>query len=108
MAAAFFNRVAPDGWRAISAGQEPADAVNPDVVRLLDGSPVEALLDRESPRPITAVPTRERIIAIDCDVPGAARWDLRTQEITDPMRDELQERAEALAREVGHGTDGQG
>jgi len=110
MAAAFFNRVTPSGWQAISAGQEPARAVNPDAVRLLAGSPVETLLDRDPPRPITAVEAAERVIAIDCEVPGAECWSLAQQEIDESMRDELRERAEALAREIGqgHGADGRG
>lgn len=107
MAAAFFNRVAPSGWQAISAGQEPAETVNLDTVRLLTGSPVETLLDRDPPRPITAVATPERVIAIDCEVAGAARWDLVHQEINEGMRDELRERAEVTALEIerGHGAD---
>ncbi len=110
MAAAFFNRVTPSGWQAISAGQEPARAVNPDTVRLLAGNPVETLLDRDPPRPITAVEAPERVIAIDCEVPGAECWTLAQQEIDESMRDERRERAEALAREIGrgHGTDGRG
>jgi len=107
MAAAFFNRVAPSGWQAVSAGQEPAETVNLDTVRLLTGSPVETLLDRDPPRPITAVATPERVIAIDCEVSGAARWDLVHREINEGMRDELRERAEVMALEIerGHGAD---
>jgi hypothetical protein len=103
MAAAFFNRVAPPGWHATSAGQEPDPAVSPDAVRLLAGTGAEALLDREPPRPIVAAPAPTRLVAIDCDVPGAERWDLRHQRVGDAMRDELRERAEALARAVATG-----
>lgn len=108
MAAAFFNRVAPSGWQAVSAGQEPAETVNLDTIRLLTGSPVEALLDRNPPRPITAVETPDRVIAIDCNVPGAARWDLVHHEINEGMRDELRERTEAIAVEIERGHDADG
>ncbi len=100
MAAAFFNRVAPDGWRATSAGQEPDPVVSPHAIRLLAGTDAEALLDRDPPRPIAGVLGPARTVAIDCDVPGAARWALRHQEVGEAMRDELRARAQTLAREL--------
>ncbi len=100
MAAAFFNRVAPDGWRAISAGQEPDPVVSPHAIRLLAGTDAEALLDRDPPRPIAGVPSPARTVAIDCDVSGADRWALRHQEVGEAMRDELRTRAQTLAREL--------
>lgn len=101
--AAFFNRVAPAGWQATSAGVTPQDAVSLNAIRLLAGDDAEALLDLAPPQPVSAVPAPERIIAIDCDVPAAARWDLTHQEFAPPMRDELRHRVEALAREIGNG-----
>jgi len=53
----------------------------------------------ETPRPIAAVPNPERIVSIDCDVPGATRWNLGHQEFAAPMRDEIRAHAEALAHE---------
>jgi hypothetical protein len=38
------------------------------------------------------------VVAIDCDVAGAARWDLAVAEPCEAMRDELAVRATALAR----------
>lgn len=35
IAEAYFNRFAPDGWRAISAGLTPAEKVHPNAVRLM-------------------------------------------------------------------------
>ena len=35
IAEAYFNKYAPDGWKAISAGVKPADSVNPNAVRLM-------------------------------------------------------------------------
>ena len=103
MAAAFFNRVAPDGWRATTAGQEPSPTVSPNAVRLLAGGDADALLDREPPRPIAEVASPARTVAIDCDVPGAERWNLANRQFDDAMRDELRDRAEALARGLADG-----
>lgn len=103
MAAAFFNRVAPGTWQATSAGVMPQEAVSLNAIRLLRGSDAEALLDVTPPQPVAAVPSPDRIVAIDCDVPHAERWDLQHQDFAEPMREELQGRAEALAREVGDG-----
>ncbi len=103
IAAAFFNRVAPEGWAALSAGVEPQETVGLNAIRLLEGTDAEALLDLTPPQPVGAVPSPDRIVAIDCDVPHAERWDLLHQEFESPMRDELRSRAEALARAVGSG-----
>ncbi|MGH2559985.1 MAG: hypothetical protein ACRDJH_13035 [Thermomicrobiales bacterium] len=100
MAAAFFNAVAADGWLATSAGLDAQDSVSANAVRLLAGSHAEALLDHAPPVPFAAVPTPDRVVAIDCAVPGAVRWNLRHQEVNEAMRDEIRDRAEALARSV--------
>ncbi len=103
MAAAFFNRLAPETWQATSAGVTPQEAVSLNAIRLLKGDNAEVLLDLTRPQPVGAVPSPDRVIAIDCDVHGAERWDLLHQEFEAPMREELRSRAEALAREVGDG-----
>lgn len=103
MAAAFFNRVAPPGWQATTAGHEPSASVSPDAVRLLAGSDADALLDREPPRPIADVSPPARTVAIDCDVPGGERWDLANPEFDDAMRDEIRGRVEVLARDLADG-----
>ncbi len=100
MAAAWFNHVTPSGWWATSAGLEPQAAVSIQTVDLLAGTPAEEMLDRDAPRPIEAVGASEYVISIDCDVPGAQRWDLVHRVMGEAMRDELRERAEALAREI--------
>jgi hypothetical protein len=100
MAAAFFNAVAPDGWHATSAGQEPAVTVSPDAVHLMAGSTAASYLDREPPRPLEAIKEPARVVAIDCEVPGAERWALTHQQIGEAMRDELERRAVMLAREA--------
>lgn len=103
MAAAFFNRVAPAGWAAISAGTEPQEAMSAHAIRLLADSNAEPFLDLTPPRPLSSVTDPARMIAIDCRVPDAERWELAHQEFETPMRDELRQRAEALARAVGDG-----
>ncbi|MGH2535285.1 MAG: hypothetical protein ACRDJW_23740 [Thermomicrobiales bacterium] len=100
LAAAFFNAAAPAGWRATSAGLEPQAAVSANAVRLLAGSHAEALLDRDPPRSMAAVQAPDRVVAIDCDAPGADRWDLRPQELSEVMRDDIRARAEALAQSI--------
>ena len=35
IAEAYFNRFAPEGWRAVSAGLTPAERVHPNAVRLM-------------------------------------------------------------------------
>lgn len=103
MAAAFFNHVAPVGWQGTTAGHEPSATVSPNAVRLLVGSDAEALLDHAPPRLIAAVDSAARIVAIDCEVPGAERWDLDSREFNEAMRDEIRARVEALARTLADG-----
>ena len=102
MAAAFFNNTVPPGpdWQATSAGQEPDEVVGPTTVQLLAGTDAESHLDLETPRPIAAVIAPDRVVAIDCDVPGAERWNLANQEFDEAMRDEIRNRAETLAKEL--------
>ncbi len=104
MAAAFFTRVAPPGWSATSAGLEPDPVVSPRAVRLLAGGEAEPLLDWEPPRPFHAVGVADRLVAIDCAPDGATdHWELRHRKFDAVMRDELRDRAEALAAEVHDG-----
>ncbi len=98
MAAAWFTLAAPPGWRAASAALDPAGAVSPNAVRLLAGTPAEGLLDHTAPVLLTAMPAAALVVAIDCEVAGAARWDLAVAEPCAAMRDELAVRASALAR----------
>ena len=100
MAAAFFNQLAPAGWRAVSAGQEPQETLGTNAIRLLTGTVAEPFLDRELPRQISAVAAPTQIIAIDCIVPGAAQWVLTNQQFDDAMREEIRERVTDLARSL--------
>lgn len=98
IAAAIFNQIAPAGWRATSAGQEPQETLGTNAIRLLAGTAAESFLDRELPRPIAAVGAPARIVAIDCAVPGAERWSLSNQQFDEAMRDEIRGRVADLTR----------
>ena len=97
MAAAYLNRVAPDGWSATSAGLEPDPVVSQNAVRLLAGGDADAFLDLDVPRAVDAVSAVDRVIAIDCDVAGAERWDLASGTFDEAMREEIRGRVERLA-----------
>ncbi len=104
MAAAFFNRAAPAGWRAISAGVDPASSLSSTAEILLEGTGAEGFLDRAAPRPVTALPDPERLVAlrnpdIQYELPAADTWDLAHASGT-PLRDEIRTRTEAPARSV--------
>jgi hypothetical protein len=100
LAAAFFNAGPPPGWRAASAGLHPQEAVSEEAVRLVVGTDAEALLDHTGPRPLAAIPAPDLVVAIDCEVGGARRWDLVHDEGGVAMRDELAIRAAELVREM--------
>lgn len=99
LAAAFFTNEDSSGWRALSAGLEPDESVSEHAVRLLEGDPAAALLDRTAPRPIDGF-SADLVVAIDCDVAGANRWDLTDAWPSEQARDELRARSAALAREL--------
>ena len=102
IAAAFFDRAAPEGWRADSAGLEPDPVVSSRAVALLADTDAASTLDRSAPRGIPAVTTPALVVAIDCAVQGAAeRWDLRHGGFDEAMRGELRERVERLAQALG-------
>jgi len=108
VAAAFFNAAAPAGWQAISAGLEPGQSLSPTAARLLAGTSAEPFLDHAAPHPIDAALAADRVIAIRnplirFEVPGAGTWDLTAAEFDEHMRDEIRDRVEALAGELGLG-----
>jgi hypothetical protein len=105
IAAAFFNRAAPTGWRAESAGIDPDETLSPTAERLLAGTGAEDFLDRSPPRPIAAVMNPKRIVAlrnpaIDYELVATDVWNL-THSAGSPLRDEIRLRAETLARSIG-------
>jgi hypothetical protein len=93
IAAAYFDKSAPPGWCAISAGVDRAETLSHTAARLLAGSTAVAFLDLAPPRPIAAVPDPERVIAlrnpsIRYELEGAEAWDLAHPE-GEPLRDEI-------------------
>ncbi len=89
IAAAWFNRLAPSGWRALSAGLEPQAQLGDNALRLVAGTDAAAHLHRTPPRSIGDAGDSDRIVAIDCDVPGAKRWDLSAAGFTDELAEEI-------------------
>ncbi len=105
MAAAWFNGSGVAGWSATSAGVEPQAAVSQNAVRLLAGTPVESLLDRSAPRPVSEVPAADLVVAIDCGqgLSGAVSWRLSHQEFDTAMGEEIRDRVRALAADLSSG-----
>jgi len=104
MAAAYFNNAASPEWRAVSAGIEPAEALSPTAATSLAGTAAEKFLDRSPPRSLAAVSDPHRIVAlknpaIQFELTSAEVWDC-THSAGTPLRDEIQIRAEALARSI--------
>src|SRR5262245_25268952 len=103
VAAALFNAAAPSGWRAVSAGVQPQELPSEHAAALLAGYAAAHFLELDAPRPIRAGQA-ELVVAIDCDVPGARRWQL-THEWPDPhVRDELDVLVADLAAELSRET----
>jgi protein-tyrosine-phosphatase len=106
IAAAFFNRTAPAGWRALSAGVDPAETLSPTAESLLAGTGADDFLDRSPPRPVAAIAEPRRVIALRNPAiqyalaSSAETWDLEHSSGA-PLRDEIQLRAETLARSLG-------
>ena len=108
LAAAFFNAAAPAGWRAASAGVEPQAAISAAAVALVAGTAGESRLEGGAPIGLADAGPRDRMVAIDCAVVGAERWDLEVTEVGPAQRDEIRTRAEALAAELSAGSAGLG
>ncbi|MCS7119644.1 MAG: arsenate reductase ArsC [Nitrososphaerota archaeon] len=51
IAEAYFNKYAPEGWRAVSAGIQPADKVHPNAVKLMLEDGIN--ISRKKPKLIT-------------------------------------------------------
>lgn len=51
IAEAYFNKYAPSGWEAISAGMEPADEIHPNAVKLMFEEGID--ISRQKPKLLT-------------------------------------------------------
>jgi hypothetical protein len=106
IAAAWFDALAPAGWAATSAGVWPQESASAHAPRLLAGTAASAFLDSELPRPVSAVPDRALVVAIDCPAgatPAGEVWSLAHQEFGEPMVAELRARVADLVRRLDSG-----
>jgi protein-tyrosine-phosphatase len=106
IAQAYFDAMRIDGWRAVSAGTEPQATISAHAARLLAGTPAADSLDPGLPRPVTAVPNPDLVIAIDCAEPptaDAVTWRLQHQTFDTPLRDEIHELVTDLAARLHTG-----
>jgi protein-tyrosine-phosphatase len=62
IAEAYFNRFAPEGWRAISAGLTPAESVHPNAIRLMLEEGID--ISYKKPQQLTRELQEEAEIAI--------------------------------------------
>jgi len=94
VAEAYFNAMAPPGWRAVSAGSKPAEEIHPNAVKLM----LEEGIDISGNRPKRLTPELQRIAEIGvivCGESGACpavytRY-VEHWEIPDPARMSLDE-----------------
>jgi len=82
-------------------GVEPQAHVSVHAPRLLTGTAAEPALDHAMPRPMSAVPDPALVVAIDCEVPGAVRWQLEAGEFDDVMCGEIHDRVRDLVTSLG-------
>jgi protein-tyrosine-phosphatase len=87
IAAAWFNSAPPAGWHATTAGVEPQSQPSAHAPRLLAGTYAESMLDHTAPRPISAVPDPTLVVSIDCTLPDAVQWQLRSGGSAAPIGD---------------------
>jgi protein-tyrosine-phosphatase len=67
MAEAIFNKLKPDGFRAISAGTRPANEVNPLVLQALGEIGIDASNARPKPTSTEMTAEAEKIITMGCE-----------------------------------------
>lgn len=118
MAEAFFNALAPEGMKAVSAGTEPGAGINPAVVQAMSESGVS--MQGHSPKLVTPEMSSEskRTITMGCGVKETCPLylGLRIDDdwgLDDPagqpietvrlIRDEVQERVRKLISELSSG-----
>jgi len=111
MAEALFNAAAPPGWRAGSAGTEPAEAVRPEAVAVMHEFGLDISAQRPKSLPDVLGPDVALVVGLCAEeacpvVPGATmeHWPLpspagREIPFFREIRDELRKRvAELVAR----------
>jgi len=105
MAEGFFNAWAPAGWRAVSAGTRPKEAVHPEAVDLMREAGID--ISRQTPKPLDmdVARTARRVVAMcaidSCPVDVATkmeRWDV--PDPADVPRERWPEIRETIAQHV--------
>ncbi len=74
MAEALFNRLAPEGMQAVSAGTQPGGALNPAAVEAMREIGIDLEADGHRPKVMTPemVESSVRVITMGCDVDASA------------------------------------
>jgi len=67
MAEAIFNKLKPDGFRAISAGTKPAKEVNPLVLQVLREIGIDASDAKPKPVSPQMIAEAEKVITMGCE-----------------------------------------
>jgi protein-tyrosine-phosphatase len=62
IAEAYFNKYAPESWKAVSAGIKPAEKIHPKAVKLMHEEGVD--IRRKKPQPLTRALQEEAEIAV--------------------------------------------
>jgi len=115
MAEAIFNKLAPSGFRAISAGTRPAKEVNPFVVEALREMGIDASGMRPKAILPDMIPGAERIITMGCAagefcptkfLPKVEDWNIedpkgKSLDCIRKIRDAIRERVEGLLQQLG-------
>jgi len=114
MAEAIFNKLKPDGFRAISAGTRPTKEVNPLVIEVLGEIGIDA--SKGKPKPVTSemIAEAEKIITMGCEaadfcparvLPRVEDWMIedakgKTLDQLRSIRDTIHERVRELLRQM--------
>lgn len=111
IAEAFFNKLAPKGFRAVSAGVAPASVVNPRAVKIMEEAGID--IGGQKPKPITQelVESADVVITMGCGaevcpfIEKAVDWgienpkDKAMNELRE-IRDEIKKRVEKLIESI--------
>lgn len=116
MAEAFFNELAGNGYRAMSAGTEPASAPHPEVIEAMARRGIALRAGPGSLLTGEMADQAERVVGMGCNVEEACpalRVPLEDWELEDPkgkgaaevdrIRDEIERRVRTLIDELGAG-----
>lgn len=111
IAEAFFNKFAPKGFRAVSAGVAPASSVNPGAVKIMEEAGID--ISGQKPRLLTPelVESADAVITMGCGAEAcpfigkAVDWGIESpkdkpvHELRE-IRDEIKKRVEKLIESI--------